>query len=701
MKIKNKKLFAAITIIGCLVCSFCLGSNIVLQSNGFGIYSARVVRSSIDFNPVEFFGSDFIDKKYRIDVRGKTQEEIEQEIIEHYLKLKNVLSGNSITANSAVRVGLVDSEYIPGYYTLGELKQGHPERYQQMLDTWILGGLIKEKVKGYVMYYYRFLCKLTSSHIASDISRRIGYMDGEEVKGILRGEIENPISDRIYSLSNEIVKNLSIRQLKTYYKRSEVENFLFTTHTDEETGESYLEISDEVLYILDSECGQEDKENAIRNMRQLAERIKVGVEDFITWQPSILGKDSLVNKLTVLELEDLTRVIAKSVILGNPFANFDFYHYDNKRANRWSYYLIPQIEEHFSNRGQTVNRGIKDLLERIEDWKRDGVEIKEVMPEIEGRITDILGVKDLEEIKEVVSFDEELVKVVDKLEQNPYSVGEEKLTDLIKEVHQFECLKELAKIATLGNIIDLSVSAIREPFLANPSRFITKKFSSDEDFVVSAFKKFYRDVVKSNKQLNLAYFLDNHGEVTFDLWFIRELLLANDNLSITVIPKSKFVSNDVSYESLMEIFAHDADNAQYFAELDRLSRDSGRFKLVNYGFTSQGIDLREVDPRFIELLQNIDVCILKGAANMKTTQGFNKDRYNLFMVKSPKMSESSGLDYEKEPLIFAYFPAGTKVGIGLPDLENPVTTPFTGKQMPVVERSLWQYVKEHPEYYDF
>lgn len=700
-------------------------------------FSFRITRSST-ISPVEFFSSNFIPEGKRLNPQGKSQQEIEKQIISEYLKLP-IKTGSE---NKVVNSGIIGEDYIPGKYEMGELKNKHPERYKQLLHDWVLGGLIEGELKGYALYYYKNVFPPTKNHIVSEIETKINSFSNNQsdlrkfnsldsrkekrefcedmgmskseidtfmnmsslkqkeyikslgknrIKNILKGKNENPISDKKYSLNPKILNNLSFTQLKSYYIRSEVENYLF----DEKTGN----INSEIKEMVKTQLSPSELRKVVIDIENRKEKLAEIIKNFLKWEPAILNGKKLEDEMTMLETEEIARKVIRTVILGNPSENFDFNYVNNKRANRWSYYLISKIEDNLEEKRESVERKLDDLKAKLETTRMGEGSVNS--GEIKKRLVDMLGIESYEKMKKVVFYDKKLQDVVDRLEKGKvYSVTNKELENLVEALFQYTKLKELAELTTSSNIVDMSILSIREPFLANPNRFITNKLSVHDDFAVSSFMKFYKEIVRSSGKVELGYFVDNHGEVIFDLLFVKELLNTNPDLSVTVVPNSTYVANDVSYDSLLEILNYDSREEQYFHALISLDhKENSRFNIAEYGYPAQGIDIRRANEQLADLLKRLDSAVFKGAANFQSTQGINVDRYNLFMVKSSSLQEATGLDLEEQHLIFAYFPAGTKVGIGTPEMDEKVTTPFSGKSVYTVTNSLWDYVREHSEYY--
>lgn len=225
---------------------------------------------------------------------------------------------------------------------------------------------------------------------------------------------------------------------------------------------------------------------------------------------------------------------------------------------------------------------------------------------------------------------------------------------------------------------------------------------------MSSFAKFYNDVIKTKREISLVYFMDNNGEAVFDLLFIRELLQMNPKLKITIVPKSVHIGNDVSFDTLQnDILGNlDRNNFDYFRDI----RAGGRVTIVNSGTVLQGVDFR--NPELQEIVDSADVVLFKGQGNFKTSQGLNKPRYYMFMVKSDTVEEATGLfgpakdALELGPLIFCYMEPGVNVGRGPGNARTNVEIPNaeemnrTGELGNTAAYTLWDYYLEHPEDYD-
>jgi uncharacterized protein with ATP-grasp and redox domains len=106
-------------------------------------------------------------------------------------------------------------------------------------------------------------------------------------------------------------------------------------------------------------------------------------------------------------------------------------------------------------------------------------------------------------------------------------------------------------------------------------------------FTLECWSDFSRQVIE--QECHLVWFFDDYIESLFDLILIQELLIANQRLRITLVPKNGRFDNDVAHEDITELL--------HLPLIEGLSqhKTAGRLKVSPHGpsgSTGNGIDVK-------------------------------------------------------------------------------------------------------------
>ena len=118
---------------------------------------------------------------------------------------------------------------------------------------------------------------------------------------------------------------------------------------------------------------------------------------------------------------------------------------------------------------------------------------------------------------------------------------------------------------------------------------------------------------------NLLYLTDNAGEIGFDRIFAEEIHRAYPHLEITICVRGGFAQNDATRADAQAV--------------------GMPFPVIDNGNNVPGTVLRLLSPESKEAMNQADVIISKGQANVETLLGCDYNIYYAFLVKCVKFQE--------------------------------------------------------------
>ena len=140
--------------------------------------------------------------------------------------------------------------------------------------------------------------------------------------------------------------------------------------------------------------------------------------------------------------------------------------------------------------------------------------------------------------------------------------------------------------------------------------------------------EFYGKFIASGKTVNIAYLAGNASQGLVGLAVIQQLLEINANATVSLIPKSGFPGNDLTFE--------DAENAMeelrdgVLAGLSTF-HGQGRFKIIDDGPRCHGLDPRRLSANVVRELAEADVIFAEGQAYAEI-RGWKKPTYIAFRI---------------------------------------------------------------------
>lgn len=163
------------------------------------------------------------------------------------------------------------------------------------------------------------------------------------------------------------------------------------------------------------------------------------------------------------------------------------------------------------------------------------------------------------------------------------------------------------QFAILGNYLDFSALQGQVSFEAFTQMLDT---AQDMRFDMRIFERFCRDLQAGEK---LLYLTDNAGEIGFDRIFAETMVKTYPHLDITFCVRGGPTLNDATRE--------DAETVGI------------PFRVIDNGNLIPGTQLNELGAEAKQALQEADVILAKGMANVETMLGCGYNIYYAFLVK--------------------------------------------------------------------
>ncbi len=212
-------------------------------------------------------------------------------------------------------------------------------------------------------------------------------------------------------------------------------------------------------------------------------------------------------------------------------------------------------------------------------------------------------------VRRVVGVDDPYLEVKRKFNER----GKEAYTLLYQLLTRSDHpLQTAIKIAIAGNIVDYALPIEKD--LNKSLQTALQAPLPQKDWEI-----FQEELSRSRK---LLYLLDNAGEIFYDKIFIEYLLAKG--YEITTVVRGGPALNDVTLE--------DAN----FAGLDKITN------VITTGMDTVGFILEEVSPDFLRALEEADLIIAKGQANLESLDETRYPAFFLLKAKCPIIAELTG-----------------------------------------------------------
>ena len=177
-------------------------------------------------------------------------------------------------------------------------------------------------------------------------------------------------------------------------------------------------------------------------------------------------------------------------------------------------------------------------------------------------------------------------------------------------------LKTALQGAILGNYLDFAVLQKDVSF-----KKLDDMLAKMQDIRIDSdvFETFKQDLAKGRK---LLYLTDNAGEIGFDRIFAEEIAQAYPQLSITVCVRGGPAQNDA-----MRIDAEAVEMP---------------FPVIDNGNSVPGTYLSRLSAEAQQALEEADIILSKGQANVETLYGCGKNIYYAFLIKCGRFEKIFG-----------------------------------------------------------
>jgi hypothetical protein len=156
------------------------------------------------------------------------------------------------------------------------------------------------------------------------------------------------------------------------------------------------------------------------------------------------------------------------------------------------------------------------------------------------------------------------------------------------------------------------------------------------DLAINDFHLFRSEVVEDKTHKRVLYFLDDNGELVWDLLLIRLLLEVNPHLSITCIANESPITNNVNVTVLLHYLREQSDHLSLL--------EDERFEYIGEPNELPAIDLRFISPRLKKQIEEADVILVKGVSFFEKLQYLPAPTYYLFTVYSETSKLLTGLE---------------------------------------------------------
>ena len=161
--------------------------------------------------------------------------------------------------------------------------------------------------------------------------------------------------------------------------------------------------------------------------------------------------------------------------------------------------------------------------------------------------------------------------------------------------------------AILGNYLDFSALQGQVSFEKFTQMLDT---AGEMQFDMAVFDRFCQDLERGRK---LLYLTDNAGEIGFDRIFAEVISAAHPDLEITFCVRGGPTLNDATREDAAAVGIP--------------------FRVIDNGNLIPGTQLNELGPEAKQALEEADVILAKGMANVETMLGCGYNIYYAFLVK--------------------------------------------------------------------
>jgi hypothetical protein len=202
--------------------------------------------------------------------------------------------------------------------------------------------------------------------------------------------------------------------------------------------------------------------------------------------------------------------------------------------------------------------------------------------------------------------------------------------------------KDILTLNIYSGVIWWSDIEIQKQYNLKPSKTIMELEAgllklAKHNLPIDDFDLFNKDILHANNTTKILYFLDDNGELVWDLLLMQNLIKINKNLYITCVVHNTPISNTANYNTLSHILKNNDD-----CHFDGLKHQK-RFRILREANKITAFDPRFMSNKLSQELQSTNIVISKGASNFEKLQYVPIPIYYLFTVYSKISTILTGL----------------------------------------------------------
>jgi hypothetical protein len=203
------------------------------------------------------------------------------------------------------------------------------------------------------------------------------------------------------------------------------------------------------------------------------------------------------------------------------------------------------------------------------------------------------------------------------------------------------------------NIIPISLSPTEDECKSILTLLLNRSHQSPTIDDRSLFINF---ISSQNSYKSIAFILDDYIESLFDLSLAENILKANPNVSISIIPRWGLCGNDMSYQECVKLL----NLPFYWYSSELYNCYPPRLHIIANGPRLGGFNGRKISTTVAQALINSDILYVKGARNYEMMQGIKKNTYYSFTVCREISEIVTGIPASSGAPVFIYQPSGKK-----------------------------------------
>ncbi len=212
-------------------------------------------------------------------------------------------------------------------------------------------------------------------------------------------------------------------------------------------------------------------------------------------------------------------------------------------------------------------------------------------------------------------------------------------------------------------------------------------------FDVDSWDAFEKKVVHSSKACSLCWFTDDYIPTMFEMKFMEELLCANHQVDISIIPRVQSYSNDASWRDVEDLLS-----LPVFSKLAEFQH-SGRFRVCRSGMAGGTFHGRKLSRECADIVLACDYVVIAGARSYEMGQGIRKPIFFTGIAVCRAYSETvTGICRDDGGIVFLeQFPAAKSFAGFRERAVRRKYCPIHDRWFPVASRTAIDYCAEAKE----